>query len=180
MLRFPILILAVLSITGCVQNYAPVSSLESSTISRSKRDIYPDDFRKSAVPLGSTEVAWAGIILDSKVDDTGNQYNIALTIQHHYYDWVIDNKRMHLSPRGEGIIKTKWTLVKQLKPEIVANVTKSGNMIVIYGVPESLESDVLIVRATYLRTFAPGAFTTDTLDYGRPGEGSLKPLKPLY
>jgi hypothetical protein len=170
MLRCLVLLLITLSVSGCTNFYRPISSFESDTLSTSRRDVFPNDFRNSTVPLGSVEVAWAGVILNSKIDDSGDHYEIELDVQHHYYDWIIDNLHIHLSPRGEGLIKTRWTLVKSLNPDTVANEVKPERMIVIYGFPESLASESLVVRATYLRTFGPEAFRTSTMDYGRPGE----------
>jgi hypothetical protein len=175
--RLVLLLLMVLATSGCTSLYRPISALESDALSRSKRDVFPDDFRKSKVPMGSVEVAWAGVILGSRVTSDSDHYSIELEIQHHYFGWVEDNLRFHLSPRGEGRIRTVWSLVKSLKPETVENEIKPGRMIVIYGFPESLASEALVVKATYLRTFSPQAFRTNTMDYGRPGE-LVKLLKP--
>lgn len=171
------LLLLMVALSACANMYRPISALESDALSRSRRDVFPDDFRSSKLPLGSVEVAWAGVIQDSKVSDAGDHYAVEFEVQHHYFDWVQDNLRFHLSPRGEGLMRTKWTLLKSLKPETVASEIRPGRMIVIYGFPESAASGVLVVRATYLRTFGPDVFRTDTMDYGRPGS-PVKVLKP--
>jgi hypothetical protein len=166
-----------LSVTACTNLYRPVSTLESNATSRAKRDVFPDDFRNSKVPLSSVEVAWAGVILNSKITDSGDNYSVELEIEHHYFDWIEDNRRFHLSPRGEGLIRTSWLLVKSLKRDIVENEVKPGRMIVVYGFPQSIASGELEVKATYLRSFSPNEFRTNTMDYGRPG-GPVKTLKP--
>lgn len=175
--RLAFLLFVVFALSGCTNTYRPISALESDAWSRSRRDAFPDDFRSSKLPLGSVEVAWAGVIKDSKINDAGDHYAVEFEIQHHYFDWVQDNLRFHLSPRGEGLLRTKWALFKSLKPETVANEVKVGRMIVIYGFPESVSSGALAMKATYLRTFSPDVFRTNTMDYGRPGS-SVKVLKP--
>jgi hypothetical protein len=175
--RLTLLLLVALVVAGCTSAYRPISTLESDALSRSKRDVFPEDFRNLKVPLGSVEVAWAGVIRDSKVSDAGDHYAVEFEIQHHYFDWIQDNLRFHLSPRGEGLLRTKWALFKSLKPETVANEVRAGRMIVIYGVPESVTSGALVMRASYLRTFSPEVFRTNTMDYGRPGS-PVKVLKP--
>jgi hypothetical protein len=175
--RLGFLLLIVVALNGCTNMYRPISSLESDALSRSRRDVFPDDFRSSKMPLGSIEVAWAGVIQNSKVSDAGDHYAVEFELQHHYFDWVQDNLRFHLSPRGEGLIRTEWALFKSLKPETVANEMRPGRMIVIYGFPQSITSGALVMRATYLRTFSEDAFRTNTMDYGRPGT-PVKLLKP--
>ncbi|HMZ56664.1 MAG TPA: hypothetical protein PLT48_17570 [Nitrospira sp.] len=177
MLRCLLLLLIALGITACSNLYRPISSLESDAMAKSRRDVFPNDFRNSKASFGSVEIAWAGVIRSSKINDSGDHYEIDLELEHHYFDWVMDNSQFHLSPRGEGLVKTKWSLLKSLPPDTVANEVKSGRMIVVYGFPESLASEFLVVRATYLRTFGPGSFRTNTMDYGRPGE-PVKFLKP--
>jgi hypothetical protein len=173
--RLALLLFVVFAVSGCTNVYRPISTLESDALSRSRRDVFPDDFRSSKIPLGSVEVAWAGVIRDSKVSDAGDHYAVEFEIQHHYFDWVQDNLRFHLSSRGEGLVRTRWALFKSLKPETVANEVRPGRMIVIYGFPESLASGALVMKATYLRTFSPDVFRT--MDYGRPGS-PVKALKP--
>jgi hypothetical protein len=175
--RLALLLVVMFALVGCTNMYRPISALESDALSRSRRDVFPDDFRSSKIPLGAVEVAWAGVIRDSKISDAGDHYAVEFEIQHHYFDWVQDNLRFHLSPRGEGLVRTKWALFKSLKPETVANAMRPGRMIVIYGFPESVASGTLVMKSTYLRTFNPDVFRTNTMDYGRPGS-PVKVLKP--
>jgi hypothetical protein len=175
--RLALPLVMVLALAGCSNMYRPISTLESDALSRSRKDVFPDDFRSSKMPLGSVEVAWAGVIRDSKINDAGDRYAVELEIQHHYFDWVQDNLRFHLSPRGEGLVRTKWALFTSLKPETVASEVRPGRMIVIYGFPESVASGTLVMKSTYLRTFDPDVFRTNTMDYGRPGS-PVKVLRP--
>lgn len=169
-------------LSACSTLYQPISQIEADAFARVRHDIFPYDLIQHKVPFNKTEVAWAGVITESNIDSSGNSYKINFTIQHHYFDWVEDRRRIQtrylLSPRGEGTIKTRWELVKSLKEDTVLNEIKVGRMIVIYGLPVSASNNSVTVQATYLRTFEPSLFRTDIMDYGRPGE-PVKLLKTV-
>jgi len=126
------------------------------------------DFEK----YDSLRAAWPGIILNAEVRPTDSAIALDLLVEHHYYDWIEDfsvqQEKIFLSPRGEGLFRTTWWL--KLDADTAKLAQTEGDMAIVYGIPTALEDSVVVLKAYYVRLIDKQWFATDIMDYGRPGE----------
>ncbi|HEY3196706.1 MAG TPA: hypothetical protein VGJ57_01740 [Nitrospirales bacterium] len=172
--------------SGCphTQLYGGLTSEEKEEFKKSNREVYPDDVRKDLEKFRTVEMAWPGVILDSKVVDKGDHLDILLLLEHHYYDWLLDHsiqrEKIFLSPRGEGLFRTSFSAKKQAaESEIFQESITSGNLVIVYGKPEKLEDNIIVLSCGYPSLINRKWFRTDILDYGRPGEPVFRKKVPL-
>jgi hypothetical protein len=168
-----------LLLSGCppfphTNDYQPISDWEQREFDEASRDVYPDDVRENLEQYESTVVAWPGIILESTIEEREEDIEVVLLLEHHYYDWLEDysvqRERIFLSPRGEGLFKTSWSLKKDADLDEIREVSGPGDLAIVYGRPERIEGDMVLVRSTYVRAIDRQWYTTEILDYGRSDE----------
>jgi hypothetical protein len=152
--------------------YKPISEWEESAFKKADREIFPDDVRQDFASHDSSRVAWTGIILVATTKKTDSTVEVRFTVEHHYYDWIedfsIQQERIFLSPRGEGVFETSWYLTPDSDTSEIAE--SIGDMIIVYGIPSGLNDSVIELRSYYVRVIDSQWFATDIMDYGRPGE----------
>jgi hypothetical protein len=152
--------------------YQPVSEWEKGELEKANLCIYPGDVREEITIYQSTIIAWPGIVKDTEVYQTDEGINIVFILEHHYYDWIEDfsvqQEKISLSPRGEGLFTTEWLLKNDTTQSQIEEVTEPGYLLIVYGTPVAMEDDSIIdVHATYIRGVGKEWYTTETLDYGR-------------
>lgn len=156
------------------RDYRPCSDWEQREFDRARRDVYPDDVRRNLEQHKSTVVAWPGIIVESTFDVGEDGIDEFFLLEHHYYDWIEDfsvqRETIFLSPRGEGLFKTSWALKRDADLEELREVSAPGNLAIVYGIPERIEGNVIVLRSTYIRGIDKQWYTTQALDYGRLDE----------
>jgi hypothetical protein len=155
--------------------YRPISGIESLSFQKSDRNIYPNDVRINLNAIKEKMIAWPGIIKQGNFIYADSIIQINLIVQHHYYDWLEDcstqKEKIFLSPRGEGIIVTRWALKNDFDSVAISRVIAPGNMVIIYGFPTEIVADsIIVIKSTYLRAIDKKWFRTDIMDYGREGE----------
>lgn len=152
--------------------YKPVSEWETKAFSKADRSIYPNDVRTDFAAHDSSRVAWPGIVLSVTPKNQDTVIEVHFVIQHHYYDWLedfsIQQERIFLSPRGEGVFETTWWV--QPTADTGKIVQSVGNMVIVYGIPASVRDSIIILNAYYIREIEREWFATDIFDYGRPGD----------
>jgi hypothetical protein len=171
--------------------YQPVSRPESIEFANDRLDFYPDDFRKDPTRT-NMPVIWAGIIrkTDARERDSNDQIFADTVFEHHYFDWVQergpDGLQLSLSPRGEGLFRTRWVMNKnsdESSADIAEKFASPGKLAIFYGVPEKVEPDgTIVMHYRYLRIIGRSHFNTNEFDYGRMGEPfhSLPPHSKPY
>jgi hypothetical protein len=126
----------------------------------------------------SARVAWPGIVLSVTPKNLDSAIELHFVIQHHYYDWLedfsIQQERIFLSPRGEGVFETTWWVQPTVDTSTL--VQSVGNMVIVYGIPSFIHDSVIVVNAYYIREIERKWFAADIFDYGRPGD-SMKMLR---
>ncbi|HEY79377.1 MAG TPA: hypothetical protein G4O09_09720 [Dehalococcoidia bacterium] len=166
---------------GCIcappmwsRSYEPISEWEQREYDKANRYIYPDDVREDITKYLSVTIAWTGVIKESTVYQTDEGPDIYDLLEHHYYDWIEDfgaqQERILLSPRGEGLFKTKWCVTKETTQAELDEMTEPGKLLIVYGKPQAMENDIIIVEASYIRDIGKEWYTTEILDYGRLDE----------
>jgi hypothetical protein len=156
------------------QLYKPLPKWERQFFEKASRDIYPNDVRKSPEKYEKTLVVWTGII-KSINNDTENGYQIArFTIEHHYFDWIedrgIQREKYFLSPRGEGLYALAWRVDTQ-EDKLFRQQFAVDDMMIAYGYPSMIKDELIGFYPTQnIRSIKPKWYSTDVLDYGRPGE----------
>lgn len=187
--RLIALALPLLLLCSCPSSrfYAPSTEEERDALASSRRDVFPDDVRHDLDGHRSTRVAWAGIIESARWDDD-DESTAEFLIEHHYWDWIEDHSVQpevaFLSPRGEGLFFFR----KQAEEANVnAALPPTGTMAIVYGHPEAVRPDGVIVLQEVSVSFAPREwYGTDIWDYGREyllhgNEADLKVLRvPLW
>ncbi|MBU0983232.1 MAG: hypothetical protein KKA42_05140 [candidate division Zixibacteria bacterium] len=163
--------------TGCPigpgsRLYKPVSDWEEYAVKKADRQKYPNDVREDFSSHDSSRVAWPGIVLSAAPIVSDSAIEVRFVIEHHYYDWIedfsIQQERIFLTPRGEGVFETSWYIKADAD---TTDIKESiGDMIIVYGIPTGVRDSLVDLRAFYIRTIDPAWFATDILDYGRPGE----------
>jgi len=154
------------------REYKPISEWEKYAYGKADRNVFPNDVRADVHKYDSLRAAWPGIILKCEPVKNDSGITLNLLIEHHYYDWIEDfgaqHERIFLSPRGEGLFKTKW----EIKPDTDLEKARNsvGDMAIVYGLPIGLEDSVVVLGAFYIREIDKQWFATDILDYGRPDE----------
>ncbi len=181
-LAFAVLLLSI-TLVACLppgpgsREYKPISDWEKYAYGKADRNVFPNDVRADLHKYDSLRAAWPGVILECDAVKNDSGITLNLLIEHHYYDWIedfsIQQERIFLSPRGEGLFRTTWEVKPDSDPE---EFTKSiGDMAIVYGLPIGLEDSVVVLGAFYIRAIDQQWFATDIFDYGRPGE----PVKVL-
>jgi len=154
--------------------YQPISDWEQTEFDKARRDVYPNDVRENLDHYESTMVAWPGIIQESTIEEREESIEATFVLEHHYYDWLedfsIQREKIFLSPRGEGLFKTSWLLKKDADLAEIREASAPGNLAIVYGIPERMEGDVVVVRSSYIRAIDKQWYTTEILDYGRSDE----------
>lgn len=163
--------------------YQPYSDWEKGEYNKANRSIYPGDVREDITKYQSITIAWTGIIKDTKIYQTDEGIDIIFLLEHHYYDWIEDfsprRERIFLSPRGEGLFMTKWSLVKETPQSKIEEWTEPGRLLIVYGAPAAVrDDDTIAVKSSYVRNIGKEYYTTEILDYGRLGEGPSKIIAP--
>jgi hypothetical protein len=148
--------------------YHPANEKEKVEFDRANRNVYPDDVRKHMSEFKDTTIAWAGIIRESILTNEDGNVLVVLTIDHHYYDWILDFGTPFgtywLSPRGEGLFKVRATYKSEAD---AIKFAAKGNMVIAYGTTAMVDSDgIIYVNATVIKTIRD-SFNIDQLDYGR-------------
>jgi hypothetical protein len=177
-------ILTIVTLSACVScvtdgPYQPASCPEKREFAHDRLDVYPDDIRKNPALLG-TPVVWAGIIrsTDARELDYKSEVGATTVFEHHYFDWVQDSKsgrlQLSVSPRGEGLFRSKWVMKKtenDATAEMAEKFAKPGKLAIFYGTPESIDPDgMIILKYRYIRIVGMKDFNTNEFDYGRLGE----------
>jgi hypothetical protein len=156
------------------QSYKPLPKWERQFFQKAKRDIYPNDVRKSPKTYENTLVVWPGIIKSITIDTKNGSQIARFTIEHHYFDWIEDHgiqrEKYFLSPRGEGLFALAWRVDTQ-EDKLFIQQFAVDDMIIAYGYPSMIKDDLI----GFYRPIKPKWYRTDVLDYGRPGE----PVKSL-
>ena len=153
------------------REYTPHSDQERVEFEKANRNVYPDDIRNDISRYKDTTIAWAGIIKEASIVDEKDHMEMIFLVEHHYYDWIEDinpkQEWIWLSPRGEGEFATKWGLKKDTSQSEIQEMTKPGELEIVYGIPQAVEDGVIVIEASYIRGIAERYYTTDKLDYGR-------------
>lgn len=180
-----ILVLILLSLSGCPgafpgsQPYKPLPKWESQFFEKAKRDIFPNDVRKSPETYEKNLVVWPGIIKSITIDTENSSQIARFKVEHHYFDWIedygIQREKYFLSPRGEGLFALAWRVDTQ-EDKLFIQQFAVDDMIIAYGYPNIVKDDLIGFYPTQnMRSIKPKWYRTDVLDYGRPGE----PMKCL-
>jgi hypothetical protein len=180
--NFVLAIIALNVLVSCVSNepYRPVTKPEKVEFGRDRLDVYPDDIRKAPAAYAGAPVVWAGIIRSTEASDgdTDNTIVADTVFEQHYFDWVQDDNSgrviLSLSPRGEGLFRTRWHLDK-LSPETTVESAEKyaapGKLAIVYGAPEKVAANgTVVLKYRYLRIVDADHFRTNEYDYGRLGE----------
>jgi len=169
-----IFLLALVPASGCglVRPYKCNSDFEQNIFNIASRNIHPDDVRVMPKEyLHNAVVAWAGTIIECTISEKEDEADARLLVEHHHFDWLEDFKLGEnifiLSARGEGSFKTVWPLRLDYGMEELKRWTAKGNMVVIYGMPVSVENGIIELEANCVRFILPGRFKFADIPYGR-------------
>jgi hypothetical protein len=168
------LLSAALLLTACPgassNFYRPSTSDEQDVLSRSRRDVFPDDIRRDIDAYRSTLVVWTGIVESARWLDSDHA-TAELRIEHHYWDFIedlsIQREVAFLSARGEGPFScTKGA--GDAKPRS-PDLPPAQSMAIVYGYPEAVHADSRVVdlRCTFVSIAPREWYATDIWDYGR-------------
>jgi hypothetical protein len=117
----------------------------------------------------NTMVAWVGVIQESEFYENKDNYEVALLVDHRYFNWKGDVTQSHLmyypSIRGEGLFQVNWHLKKDADLDYFQEKFAVGNLAVAYGIPDSLADNVILLDCKYLRVIDRDHFRADLLDY---------------
>lgn len=163
------------------ETYRPVTKPEQIEFSRDQLDIYPDDLRSNATPYLGKAVVWAGIIRDTSAqnnEDDTTQLTVDTIFEHHYFNGVQYDGGKHvklfISPRGEGLFRTRWHLNRIGSAADIAAAEKysaAGKLALVYGVPDRIDGNgTIVLRYRFLRILDSNQFSTNQFDYGRLGQ----------
>lgn len=163
--------------------YQPCSEWEIEEYRKANVYVFPDDIRDSLYKYKATVIAWPGIIQSHNFTPCEDRVDLELIVEHHYYDWLedfsIQREKIFLSPRGEGLFYAIWPLKKDVDIEEFDKHDLNGDLVIVYGYPDTIFSDsTIMIRSTYIRSFPENYFRTDIMDYGRVYEPVEKILKP--
>ena len=165
--------------------YQPVTKPEQIEFQRDRLDIYPNDIRKAFGSYSGMGVVWAGIIrsTDAQEEDEGGKIVATTVFEHHYFNGIQYNNghgvTLFVSPRGEGLFRTRWHLNRVGKDATAESAEKyaaEGKLALVYGVPEKVDTNgTVVLRYRYLRILNGDQFSTNQFDYGRLGQ----PFQPI-
>lgn len=164
-------LITVFAVAGCTRVYEPISEWEQTEFDKANRNVYPDDVRENVDLYKTTTVAWTGLIKQVEVVQTNEGPDVIYLLEHHYYDWIEDfgaqSEHIFLSPRGEGDFMTTWELSKDTTAAELEDITDATHLLIVYGLPLSIEGDRIILDASYVRGIDRRYYTTEKMDYGR-------------
>ena len=178
MKKLIIIIIILVFISGCLPPdcvpYQPLPGLERQFFNAAKRNITPDDVRKSPDKYIKTLVVWTGIIKQIDVSEEKEGHIFRITIEHHYFDWIEDRgvqrELFFLSPRGEGDFVVVWNTNTIQDYQFIRQFAVR-DMIIAYGCPHISNDEAIVLDPTVnIRPIKPQWFSTEVLDYGRSGE----------
>ena len=175
-----ICLLALPFLVSCAYNipYHPTNRYEEIENQKAYLDVYPDDVRSNINLYTNVIVGWVGVIqsTDAKDDENSTLINAVTTLDHHYFDWeedrLVTEQKLIVSPRGEGLIRAEYQMVRhdpEAKAVAAEQFAAPGKLAVIYGTPESLDGDTIVLKYRYMRVYDKN-FSTNILDYGRFGQ----------
>jgi hypothetical protein len=152
--------------------YHPYSEWEVDEYKKANVNIFPDDVRKDINTFKDTVIAWPGIIQTQELKRYEDKVDVELVLEHHFYDWLEDyglqKEKIFLSPQGEGLFTTIWSLRSDVNLEEWNRMVNIGDLAIVYGYPDSINLDSIIsIRSTYIRSFPRDYYCTDILDYDR-------------
>jgi hypothetical protein len=176
---FLVLFACLLSACPGSRAYQPLPLWEAKFFAQAKRDLYPDDVRKSPARYAKTLVGWTGIIRQIEIRQEGEMEGARFTVEHRYFDWIEDHGAQReiffLSPRGEGTFAAAWNITDPQDKQFIKQFAV-GDMMVAYGYPSAIRDGVVAISPMQnMRSIKPEWYRADVLDYGRPGE----PVKRL-
>lgn len=164
--------------------YQPASPLEAEHLRKADFRVFPDDVRTALEKNKDKMVGWAGIVTDSQIEKNDKEYLIIFTLEHHYFDWIEDDSiqraKFFLSPRGEGVFKTYWSMPLSFDYEQLKGLVAPGTLLITFGYPVKVEDRIIYLRPDYVRPYARVLYNTDALDYGRPGTPAKILRTPLF
>jgi hypothetical protein len=163
------------------ETYQPVTKPEQIEFNHDQLDIYPDDLRSNASAYLGKAVVWAGIIHDTSAQNNENdttQLTVDTIFEHHYFNGTQYDGDKHvkllISPRGEGLFRTRWHLNRIGSAADVPAAEKysaPGKLALVYGVPESIDGNgTIVLKYRFLRILDTNQFSTNQFDYGRLGQ----------
>ena len=165
---------------SCAHNmpYRPATHNEQLEYHRSLIDLYPDDVRRNLDQYTNTVVAWSGVIHDTEAHEgTNGMFVATTTIEHKYYEWEVDHsaggEKINLSLRGEGTFRIEWPVHRREAKATSADAEEyagPGKMIIVYGIPDGIEDNTIILKYHFLRVLDKDHFTMTQYDYGRFGQ----------
>ena len=178
-----LLLLCFLSACPGSRAYQPLPVWEAKFFAEARRDVYPDDVRRSPESYAKTLVAWTGIIRRVEYRQEAGMDVARFTVEHHYFDWIEDRGAQRevffLSPRGEGTFVTAWNITAAEEKQFIKQLAE-GDMMVAYGYPSAIRDGVIALHPTQnMRSIKPEWYRSDVLDYGRPGE-PVRQLKVAF
>lgn len=167
--------------------YEPATKPERIEFKNVRLDVYPDDVRRNLDRYTNTPVAWVGVIraTDATEEDFGGKIRADTVFEHHYFDWEEDKNlcgvKLRVSPRGEGLFSSRWSLRKEDNDANAYDAQKyagRGKLAIVYGVPEAITADgAIVLKYRYLRILNRDHFDTNDFTYGRydaPKPGTQK------
>jgi hypothetical protein len=156
-------------IASCIQTYQPRSQWEQEAFLRTRADVHPYDVRTQFQKHQYIPVRWAGIIQESEFYEVDDAYEVILLIEHRYFDWKVDamsSPQMYYpSKSGEGLFQTSWYLTKDADLDYFIDRFGSGNMAIVYGLPQEVVDSVVLLRSDYIRIIDRSRFQDDQVDY---------------
>jgi len=158
-------------VAGCLgpytAQYSGRSDGEKKLLAEARRDVYPEDVRKSPDTFRKATLAWPGIVISAR-PDPNDALMSEVVIEHHYWDWKEDHSiqkaKAFMSPRGEG------EFVCHAERRAVPPVDLRKAMAVAYVRPLGITDERLRAACT-VQFFPPDWYATDVMDYGRGGQG---------
>lgn len=149
------------------KSYQGNSEWEKKYLAEAKRDVFPDDVRKTPETFRQATLAWPGVVVSAGPEPRDPSF-WEVVIQHHYWDWIEDHSiqkaKAFLSPRGEG----RFTC--HAEKRTLPSVELKDAMAVAYVRPVGVKEGVLHA-ACIIRFYPREWYATDVMDYGRNGDG---------
>ncbi|MFZ0391866.1 MAG: hypothetical protein WAN36_15500 [Calditrichia bacterium] len=154
---------------GCNPGYRPVSEWEQQNFRKAERPVYPNMVIKNPARFQNTVVAWPGIIETAEIYENPGNFQVVLRMEHHYYNWQEDPDPngiiYHLSRQGEGFFQTNWFIKKEAGMDFIEERFAPGNLAFVYGVPDTVVDNEVILEGLYVRTVPPEAYEADFFNY---------------
>jgi hypothetical protein len=173
-------ILLAVILANCVQKYRPQTEWEEEAFNRSRPDIHPYDLRSKFEKYQYIPIRWAGIIRESEFYETEDAYEVVILLEHRYFDWKVDAmsspELYYPSIHGEGFFQTSWYLTKDADLDYFVDRFGPGNLAIVYGVPDQVVEEIVLLRAEYIRIIDAAKVQADQLDY-IPKEALNRPVE---